>query len=56
MSIRTLALALAFGYFVFSIFYLVIYGLEDPRRAFWVGVVGLVVITVAMIMRRVGKK
>ena len=56
MSGRTLIVLLAVGYMFFSVAYIAIYGFDYPRRIFWVGLIGLVVMAVAMFVRsRSGK-
>lgn len=56
MRWRLLALAIAFGYLAFSFFFLFKYGFEDPRRALWVGLFGMIVIAIAMTISGRGRK
>lgn len=56
MKWRLLALTMAFGYLAFSFFFLFQHGFEDPRRALWVGLIGMIVIAVAMTISGRGRK
>lgn len=57
MALRVLALVIAIGYFAFSVFYILRGGFEDPPRAIWVGLIGMLVMAFAMALyRRGGKK
>jgi hypothetical protein len=51
MSIRTVMLIVAAAYFAFSVVYLVFFGLEEPRNAVWIGLIGIVVMAAAMAVR-----
>ena len=51
MSIRTVMFILAAGYFVFSVIYLVFYGMEEPRNAVWVGLIGIVLMAATLAVR-----
>ena len=54
MSWRALILILAICYFAFSVVYLVMYGFDNPRRAIWIGLIGMIVMAIGMTVR--GKK
>ena len=51
MSIRTVMFIVAAAYFIFSVVYLILYGMEEPRNAVWVGLIGIVVMAAAMAVR-----
>lgn len=56
MWLRRLALILAVGYLIFSIIYLYRVGFSEPSNAIRVGLIGLIVMAVAMLMRSMGKR
>lgn len=56
MWLRRLALILAVGYLVFSVIYLYVVGFSDPAKAMRVGLIGLIVMAVAMAMRSLGRR
>ena len=56
MWLRRSALILAVGYLVFSVIYLYVVGFSDPAKAIRVGLIGLLVMAVAMALRSLGRK
>ncbi len=48
MTWRLVFLLASAAYFIFSVVYLVNYGLDRPRQAIWVGLIGMVVMAVGL--------
>lgn len=56
MKFTIVGVILMVAYFGFSIAFIYQGGFEDPRQAMWIGLIGLIVMAVAMMLRALDKR